>query len=249
MKGTEKIIQPETRRYCKGLFYSPAGNGKTRLMASAQDDERTAPMLLLDYEGGTSSLVGIPIDIFPIRSWEDYNEAYKLLSDKQCPYKSVGLDSISETHIMSLMNQLDTSTRTRRIADLLEQGDYGIALVQMRRLLRAFRDLPLHVFASSLAKDDTDPREGTIKKPALAGALADEAPGIFDLVAYLAVTSVDETDDEGNKISVAHRVLILQNYPKMRTKIRVPANLTVPDELWDPSITSLLDTLGFAPAD
>jgi len=245
MKKSDKIVKPETNRFLKALIFSPAGHGKTRLLGSANDDPRTSPILLLDYEGGTSSLVGSDVDIFPIRSWEDYNEAYRILSDPETPYKSVGLDSVSETHIMSLMSQLDGSTRTRKIPDLLEQGDYGIALVQMRRLLRAFRDLPMHVFASSLAKDDVDPREGTVKKPALAGAMADEAPGIFDLVGYLATTDV--TNESGD--TETRRVLIMQGYPKLRTKVRVPQTIDAPNEIWDPSVSLILDSLGFPPAE
>lgn len=244
MTGMPKIISPTSRRFCKCLVFSPPGHGKTHLLGTAQDDPRTYPMLLLDFEGGTSTLVGRDIDIIEIRKWEDYNDSYAFLknSAEAKKYKSVGIDSISETHIFALMAQLNSPEKNRRIPDLLEQGDYGIALVQMRKLLRSFRDLPIHFFATSLAKDDTDPKEGTIKKPALAGAMSDEAPGIFDVVAYLSLASYTP---EGAQEAETHRLLIYQNYPKLRTKVRVPQNLVAPNEVWDPTVGIILDTLGY----
>ncbi len=234
------IIKPETNRFARCLFFGPSGQGKTSLLGTAQEDERTAPMILLDYEGGTSVLVGTDMDIVRIRDWKDYNDTYAYLLRSKHPYNSVGMDSISETHIFALLAQLDSSTRTRTVPDLLEQGDYGVALVQMRRLLRKFRDLPLHFFATCMAKDETEPREGTVKKPALAGALADEAPGIFEMVAYLAVA--DTEDEEGNIATL--RYLLLRNQAKIRVKVRVPKGTALPEFIENPTITSVLDILG-----
>jgi hypothetical protein len=248
MKGLNKVVYAESQDKIKSLIYGPSGNGKTRFLGTANQDERTFPILILDYEGGMSTLRGMKPkpEIFKIRSWADYNEAYSILSDTTCPYKSVGLDSISEAHIFSLMSQLDNNQRTHKIADLLEQGDYGIALVQMRRLLRAFRDLPLHVFCTALDKSDLDPREGTVKKPAMSGAMGDEVMGIFDVVGYLGITSIVEQPAEGGDPQpFTHRVLALQNYPKIRTKVRVPEDMRIPDELMDPTVTNLLDLLAY----
>ncbi|MDM7940125.1 MAG: AAA family ATPase [Methanothrix sp.] len=229
-----EIKKPDTSRFAKCLFFGPSGHGKTTLLGTAEDDPRTSPSLLLSYEGGTSSLVGRDIDIVDIRSWRDFNEAYALLSDPSCKYKSVGIDSVSETHIFALLTLLD-GDRNRKIPDLLEQGDYGIALVQMRKFLRSFRDLPMHVFMTALAKDETDPREGLVKKPSLTGSLADEAPGIFDVVAYLGLGN-DEAGDE-------HRFLCLHDVPKLRVKTRTPWKAEVPQMIPDPTITLLLDAL------
>lgn len=228
-----QIERPDTFRRVKSLIFAPPGAGKTVLLGTANDDVRTYPMLLLDYEGGTSSLIGREIDIVKIRSWRDFDEVYDFLLRGTHGYKSVGIDSMSETHIFALLAQL--SIRERKIADLLEQGDYGIVLNQMRKLLRKFRNLPFHIFATSLDKNEMDPKEGMVKKPALSGGLSDEAPGIFESVSYLQTEVLDD--------GYLHRILILQNYPKLRVKIRMPQGYTAPNEIVDPTITAILDTL------
>jgi hypothetical protein len=116
-------------------------------------------------------------------------------------------------------------------------------MVQLRRLVRHLRDLDMHVFFLASAKDVKDPREGMIKKPALAGQLADDIPGMMDFVGYLAIT--DETDEDGDATGDVIRSLLLNNYPKVRTKARMPWGVEIPDEIDNPTITSILDTLGY----
>lgn len=233
------IHKPDELRLMKGLIFGPSGHGKTTFLGSAQYDDRTSPMLILDFEGGSESLVGLDVDVVRVTDWKTYNEAFDYLANDKHDYKSVGIDSISETHIFSLLNILKEEGPTRRDPDLLQQGDYGKALVLMRRLLREFRDLPLHVFFTALAKEELDAREGMVKKPSLAGALADEVPGMMSVVGYLALT----TDGEGNTI----RSLLLKNHARIRTKIRSPwaKHEEVPDEIDSPTVTSLLDALQF----
>lgn len=230
-----QITQPDSGRKAKAFIYGPAGHGKTRLLGTANDDERTAPILVLDYEGGTSSLVGRDIDIVRIQTPKDYEEVKAFLVGSDHPYKSVALDSLSEAHVAALLGRLDGG-RQRQDATLIEQADYGSALVQMRRLVRLFRDLPLHFFATSLAKEELDTREGFVKKPALSGAFAEEVLGLFESVGYLALG-----EDESKQVQ---RVLILNNVPKIRAKTRVPMGIDPPSMLVEPTIGKLLDALG-----
>jgi hypothetical protein len=199
-------------------------------------------MLLIDFEGGESTLAGLSIDVVRVRSWEEYKDVFETLANDESPikYKSVGIDSISETHLWALLTLLEKNKYSRSNPDLIQQGDYGVASTQMRRLLREFRDLPFHVFFTSLAQDVSDPKEGMIKKPALSGKMADEVPGIMDVVGYMGMSPSDDTGE-------VERVLCLKNYPKMRVKIRTPWNAEdVPDEIVDPTVTKLLDVLGIA---
>jgi hypothetical protein len=232
-----EIAPPDALRYLKSLVFAPPGQGKTYFLGTAQDDPRTSPMLLLDFEGGIGTLAGLDVDVATIRSWEDYDEAYELLSSGDHNYKSVGVDSATETHTFALLDILAKEGPTRKDPELLEQRDYGKASVQMRRFLRHFRDLPMHVFFTALAKEVEEPRVGRVKVPMMAGQMADEIAGLVDIVGYLAQTE----DEEGETM----RLLLLQNYPKFRTKVRSRWGEICPDEIEEPSVTTLLDTLGY----
>jgi hypothetical protein len=156
-------------------------------------------------------------------------------------YKSVGIDSVTETHTYALMAEMASEAPNRKDPDQAQQQDYGKILVQMRRLLREFRDLPLHVFFTALSQDDVDPREGMVKKPSLFGKMADEISGIMDVVAYLSIT------DLGTKQAPdSHRVLVLRNYPKIRAKARTPWGAEgIPDEIVDPTVSKIFDALRY----
>lgn len=245
-----QLQRPADNRFVKATFFAPAGAGKTVLMGTAQQDERTSPMLILDFEGGTESLAGLDIFVAPIGSWEDYNEVYENLANGDVvtynkgeedeftvdfnEFKSVGIDSVSETHKFALLDILRREGPQRKEKDALQQQDYGKATVQMRRLLREFRDLPLHVFFVAHAKEIEIPREGRVRVPDLAGQMAEELSGLMSVQGYLA-----QFEDEDG----LHRTLLLRDVPRFRIKVRTPWGVVPPEEIVDPTITKLLDVL------
>lgn len=246
------ITKPDFQRKCKALIYGPSGQGKTVFLGTAQQDERTAPMLLISFEGGTSSLAGLDIDIAQVHSWSDHNDIFSFLR-KPNKYKSIGVDSLSESHFLALLltaqkrsggdgdvpsDDFLAPEKVKEDPDYIEMGDYGRARVQILRLMRLYRDLPLHVFFTALSMEDRDVREGLIKKPYVAGKLSDEVLGIPDIVAYMAV----ETSTQ-KEVQTSKRILLLQNYPKIRCKVRTPWKVTIPNEIENPTVSSLLDVL------
>lgn len=233
-------------RKFNGLFYGPPGHGKTVLLGTAALDERTAPILILDLEGGTQSLAGLPGEgtdyvIETVRDWQDYNTQFARLQANDEGFKSVGVDSAAETHIGALLQILDAEKRRRNDPDALQIQDYGKAMIQMRRFIREFRDLPLHTFYTAHSREEKDPREGLITVPSFSGKLAYEIPGMLDLSGYLALA----TDDDGQ----TYRTLLLNNYAKIRTKVRMPWGVPPPDEIDHPTVTSVFDTLGYTKED
>jgi len=241
-------VKPSQRRFLKTLVVGDVGVGKTRFVGSAQQDPRTSPLLILDFEGGTSSLVGIDVDILPIRTWEDYEAAYDYILDHPNTYRSVAIDSVTETHVFALLNILEEEADDRRTrgqaTDVLQQSDYGRALVQMRRLLRAFRDLDCHIFFTALAQDVLEPGVGVVKKASLAGRLSDEIPGLMDVVCFLTLADPPTPRSLRDEKPQGSRCLILKNHPRYRAKVRTPWESSIPDILWDPTVTSLFDALG-----
>jgi hypothetical protein len=96
--------------------------------------------------------------------------------------------------------------------------------------------LPMHVFMTALSKDEMVARVGSVKAPSMQGQFANELPGIMDVVGYLALEEVD---------GEVQRLLLLHDYPKFSVKARTPWNTQVPTEIVDPTITKLLDALGY----
>jgi phage nucleotide-binding protein len=234
-----EIVKPVNLLYLKCLVYGDPGIGKTRFLGTAQQDPRTNPMLVLDFEGGTSTLAGLDIDVARIRSWEDYEQMHAFLEKGDHPYKSVAIDSVSETHWHFLKTLMDNrADDTRKIEDVSDQQEYGQALVQLRNFLRGYRDLPLHVFFTAHAKEERDPREGMVKKPSLAGKAANEVLGIVDVGAYMCWAAVGEGKDAADE-----RIMVLKNWPRIRAKTRTRWDSDAPDQLIRPTITALLDAV------
>jgi len=77
--------------------------------------------------------------------------------------------------------------------------------------------------------------------PSLSGQMAEEITGLMSVVGYLA--EFEEANDQD--VMETHRTLLLKNFPKFRTKARSPWGVKIPDEIIDPTVTSLLDTLGY----
>lgn len=238
--GFAKVHKAEESTYCNALFFAPHGHGKTHLLGTANEDERTAPILILNFDAGEHTLAGSDVDIFDVFSWDDYNEAYEMLTHPDAPWLSVGLDSLSETQIFGMLQILEKDSK-RVDPDLMAQQDWGVILVQMRRLVRHFRDLQMHTFFTALAGDIVVPRLGTVKAPLLQGAFQKELPGIVDVVGYLAVEESKDEEEDGTRIML----LSSTAYPKFQVKARTPWGRTIASEIEDPSITSILDTLGY----
>jgi hypothetical protein len=218
------IRKPADLLYLKCLLYGDPGIGKTRFLGTAMQDPRTSPILILDFEGGTSTLAGLDVDVMQVGSWEDFNAAHQMLASGDHPYKSVAIDSVSEVHWYALKTLMDLRPEdTKKIDDISDQQEYGQALVQLRNFLRSFRYLPLHVFFTAHAKEEDDPHE---------------VLGVVDVAAYMCWATFGKGSDAHSE-----RVMVLRNWPKIRAKTRTPWESDAPNELLDPTMSALLDAV------
>ncbi len=241
---------PGDSAFCKALIFGPGGNGKTHLLGTAQEDERTFPMAFLNWDSGESTLAGLDIDVFDIKVPKDFDDLYADLKSGKLrskitggPFKSVGVDSITETQVNALLQILDMD-RERADPDLLAQQDWGVVLIRMRRIARRFMKLlPMHVFMTALAAETSVRRLGMVKIPSVQGSFKDELPGVPDVLAYLAQENVEADPAHPDGIQ---RVLLLHSNPTFGVKARTPWGQTIPSEIADPSVGKLLDTLGYA---
>lgn len=183
-----------------GLIYGGSGIGKTILAGSASIVPEMSPVIFLDIEGGTLSLrQRYPeVERVRIKSIRELFAVYKALKNGDGDYKTVVVDSITETQQTGMhgpggIMQAAIEKDGDRDPDLPGIGEYGKSTQMMRKLIRAFRDLPMNTIFTSLDRvERVKGRE--FVKPSLTAKLSDEIAGFLDIVAYL----YKKEDDSGN---------------------------------------------------
>jgi len=179
------------------LIYGKSGVGKTRLAASASQVESMSPVLLIDVEGGTFSIRDVypSVDVLRVRDWDEMQEVYNELYDGSHRYKTVILDSLTEIQKFSMINimidLLKDPRNNDRDPDIPSIREWGKNIEQIRKMVRAFRDLPISTIFTALVVEDKNVKTGAVeKKPSLSGKLSGEVAGFLDIVSYYYVKPV-----------------------------------------------------------
>lgn len=227
----------------KVLVYGESGVGKTVFASSAP-----RPILWLESEGGTHSIGDkSDIDVARVVGLESYREALTYLQANPGKYKTVVIDSFSETQaavlkdIMKVVTTLDPN----RDEFAPQFGEWGRLTGVMREIARGFRDLPMNVVITALQREDTDEMTGKTKvRPKLSPSLADELPAFMDACVYLYAYAPEvgkegvPEDDEGLTII---RNGLLKPTGKYTAKLRAPQGSEPPDFLTDPDFQAISD--------
>ena len=195
------------------LVYSHAGAGKTSLIPTLPSP------IVLSAEGGLLSIAGADVPYIEIASMADLMEAYQWLTEsaEAAPFKSVGLDSISEIAEVVLAEELKRNKDGR--------AAYGELNSVMAGMIRAFRDLPgRHVYMTAKCEKSQDETGKMLYSPSMPGkSLTMQLPYFFDMVFALRV----EKDSEGN----THRMLMTDSDGNWQAKNRAAGKL----DMWEPA--------------
>lgn len=177
-------------------IYGGSGVGKTTLAATAYDVPEMNPILHLNIENGTGSIRTLypDLDIIDITKFSElqsvYNDLYKQrdYGNQTCAgYKTVILDNLTEgqkkgmEHIFEKENlQSQGISFTEFMMPTFANGGWNISSEQMRKLIRAFRELPCYIVfvAWEIDIDKSDARH--LWTPAFTNKLANEAPGMMN---------------------------------------------------------------------
>lgn len=195
-------------------IFGDYGAGKTHFIGTAEDHKETSPVLLLDIEGGAATLRSRPgIEVVQVRSINELADIHgDLKADNGKTYKTVAVDSLTELQKLDIAEIMRGVDPNKQDPDVPSPREWGKTLVHMRKICRAYKDLPCNVIFTALAvrvKDD----DGTVMiKPAMQGKALDEIPAFFDVVAYM------DTIVEKDRIE---RRLITQQHPRYRAKDRL----------------------------
>jgi hypothetical protein len=205
MLGGLKVTTAVARSpYLNVLVYGDYGTGKTVLAGSAEEVAEMAPVLVLDYEGGTESLRRTypGVHVLRVTDWDQMQNVYdELHRTNGGGYKTIILDSLTEIQKFSMYAIME-----KHVVDALAKGDevdpdvpgmrqWGKNAEQTRKFVRAFRDLPVHTIFTALAKTDKDPKTGKQKTvPSLSGKIAQEVPAFLDVVVYYYIKRVEDEE-------------------------------------------------------
>jgi phage nucleotide-binding protein len=171
------------------LVYGDPGVGKTVLAGSAAAVEAMCPVIFIDAEGGTLSLRNKYPDVKKVRvkHFADLSVAYNALRENPGLYRTVVLDSITEIQKYGMYEIMAKTVKEdpERDPDLPGIGEWGKNTEQMRKVIRAFRDLPMNTIFTALARTEKDKKGKVTTQPSLSAKLANEAAGFLDIVVYM----------------------------------------------------------------
>ncbi len=194
------------------LIYGNPGVGKTTFAS-------TAPRpLFIDCEGGLLSIAEKEVDFVRITAeGEVYQTLYDIftyLKDEKHKYETVVLDHLTELQKLIMDEQLREAVNDNpnREADVAYMQDWNINTQRMRKIIRAFRDLPIHTIFIAQLGELKDEQEGAIFfSPALTPRLSTDVMAYTDIIGYLF------TQETGEELK---RRLLIQPYGKYKAKDR-----------------------------
>lgn len=214
------------------LIYGDPGSGKTHLAGTAQDVPEMADVHVFNIDGGIMTLASRgDIHATDIRSVDEMEQELFRIANKDPKYantKTVVIDNITELQTLALENITTRELTNRRkkdksyTVDEVYLEDYGVAGKQLARILRGFRDLPIHVIYVAHKKDKM--RKGTNvleeSKPNLTEKLCTAVMGYMDFVWYLYTADEQVGNEEVGYHNETHRYLLTQPMNNFAAKTR-----------------------------
>lgn len=222
------------------LVYGKSGVGKTTLAGSAQAVPEMRRVLMIDIEGGTLSLRRQYPDIDSVRvqTWKEMQLVYDALFAGGHGYQTVILDSLTEIqkfNMDDIMRKL-VDQKEARDEDVPSIREWGKNLEQIRRFVRAFRDLPLNVIFTALVREDKDKMLKLVNMPSLSGKMAGEVAAFLDIVLFYSIKEVTDADNNVKQMRV------LQSQATETTTAKDRSGL-LPPVMTDPTMAQLYDTI------
>lgn len=214
------------------LIYGDPGSGKTHLAGTAQDVPEMADVHVFNIDGGIMTLARRgDIHATDIHSIDELEQELFKLANHDPKYggvKTVIIDNITELQTLTLEGITTAASAERRRKDknyTIDQvylEDYGIGGKKLTRILRGFRDLPMHVIFIAHKMDKM--RKGTNileeSKPNLTDKVSTAIMGYQDYVWYLYTADEAVGDEEHGYTNETHRYMLTQPMNNYAAKTR-----------------------------
>ncbi|MBD4204909.1 AAA family ATPase [Xanthomonas citri pv. citri] len=168
------------------MVYGPAGVGKTRLIGTLPQP------IIISSERGNLTLKGKGIPVAYIQNGKDLKEVYdEIVRDAGRTFKSVALDSMTDIceTMLGISKKLNKADPRKAYFEVAELG---------HDWMKKFRDLPgIHKYFVAQLGETKDEVTGQKQyAPSFPGkALGQDAPYLFDILAYAGVYVDPETQE------------------------------------------------------
>lgn len=214
------------------LIYGDPGAGKTHLAGTAQDVPEMANVHVFNIDGGIMTLARRgDIHATDIHSIDELEQELFKLANHDKKYEGVRtviIDNITELQTLTLEGITTAASAERRRKDknyTIDQvylEDYGLGGKKLSRILRGFRDLPVHVIFIAHKMDKM--RKGTNvleeSKPNLTDKVSTAIMGYQDYVWYLYTADETVGDEQNGYHTETHRYMLTQPMNQFAAKTR-----------------------------
>lgn len=210
------------------LFYGMPGSGKTSLAGSASKVAAMSPVLLLDFENGSSALARKypDVDVIHLKDWGTAIKVIETLANEKTKYKTVIFDTVGEAQeqIVLYSPELHKGEADNSYAKWTDAWE------QIAKSIKGLHNTDMNVIALAHLELERDAitNKKTVR-PAFEGKKSHvKLPQVFDVIAHLSV----QEDAHGNK----GRVLQFLHEEDVVAKDR---NGVFPDYVPHPDFTKL----------
>jgi phage nucleotide-binding protein len=179
--------------FLKVGIYGVSGAGKTTLAATSPKP------FLINVEAGEAALIGrSDISIAKVEEFKEIDNIYKYLKHAKHDYQTVIIDSLTELQKRAMDMVLEGEGR-----EMPHQGSWGQSMEYVRRIVRQFRDLDMHVIFIMGVADRKDAITGTVTDmPSLPGKLGQEVSSYLDVLGYLTMAYDAKSKSYSRKMKI-----------------------------------------------
>lgn len=235
------------------LFYGPSGSGKTYLCGTAVHVPELWPVLFVDTDGGSSTLLEVVRKYHPerIRVWrlDEHRDDLimkKIIFGGESPFKTVVIDSLTEYYNWLMDMHLEAEGKLKFAPEGFVNSrqsrslrDFGVVFESFLGFLREVKTSAKVHFLATAAEGllHNDKTGELLVAPSAVGQLKDHLPGQFQLVGRLSVEVY--ASDSGRLDDVTHRMQLMpfrDRVAKARLVRQVPM-------LEDPTMEKVLNML------
>lgn len=223
------------------LLFGDPGVGKTHLLGTAADDSRTSPVLILDVDGGITTVRNKQVEVVQIRTMKQLQDvANNLYNHNDDYYKTVCIDTGTELQKLDMAYVMSEAKRKASNPDKIEEyvpspREWGISGERMRLIVRTFRDLPMNFIMTAHLNEAQLDTGGSKAYPSIPGKLRNELAGFFDIEGYYKTVS----KKDGDKVTITRELQTLGT-DKVQAKDRFTA---LGDLMINPTIPMIYEAI------